>query len=90
MLKTKICGECKDRLEDAFSSIHLHRKALESAIDDNLSGKMTEEDRQYLAPELAQSFDEAQAAWDAYRDHLVGHGLLEPGGKTIIWAAPAR
>jgi hypothetical protein len=30
---------------------------------------------------LLESFNEAQAAWDAYREHLIGHGLLSPSEK---------
>jgi hypothetical protein len=37
---------------------------------------LSEENRQETAAKLAASFNEAQAAWDAYRGHLIQHGLI--------------
>jgi hypothetical protein len=37
---------------------------------------MTEEQRQQFKCDLAATFGDAQSAWDAYRDHLIDHGLL--------------
>ena len=48
----------------------------------NAEGYLTAELRERMAPEVVDSFNEAQALWDAYREHLVGHGLLEPHAKT--------
>jgi hypothetical protein len=33
------------------------------------------------------SFTTAQASWDAYREHLIGHGLLTPASKVIRMAS---
>lgn len=39
---------------------------------------LSEEERQGTAARLAESFNEAQSAWDTYREHLIEHGIL-PG-----------
>jgi hypothetical protein len=37
---------------------------------------LTEEGKQDFKGRLAASFNVAQTAWDAYREHLVEHGIL--------------
>jgi hypothetical protein len=36
----------------------------------------TEEQRQEFRIMLVLSFNDAQSAWDAYREHLIEHGFL--------------
>jgi hypothetical protein len=36
---------------------------------------LSEEQRQETGVRLAASFNEAQSAWDAYREHLIQHGF---------------
>jgi hypothetical protein len=45
---------------------------------DDLARKhdLTEQLRQEFKTRLVESLNEAQAAWDAYREHLIEHGLL--------------
>jgi hypothetical protein len=40
------------------------------------SSSSTEEQRQDFRINLVLSFNEAQSAWDAYREHLIEHGFL--------------
>lgn len=40
------------------------------------SGIATEEQRQDFRIEFVLSFNDAQSAWNAYREHLVEHGFL--------------
>jgi len=87
MLHTKICSECERLLYNAVVAMREHEKDFKSAVDFNVSGGMTEEDRQSLGPRLADSFTTAQAWWDAYREHLIGHGLLTPASKVIRMAS---
>jgi hypothetical protein len=35
-----------------------------------------EEERQEFTTMLVATFNDAQSAWDAYREHLAEHGLL--------------
>ena len=37
---------------------------------------LTEERMQTLKTRLAETFNEAQSEWDAYREHLAQHGIL--------------
>jgi hypothetical protein len=43
---------------------------------------LTDEQRKGFKDRLVASFNEAQSAWDAYRSHLVEHGLLPPLPST--------
>ncbi len=40
------------------------------------TGGSTEEQRQDVGANLVATFNEAQSAWDAYREHLREHGIL--------------
>ena len=63
-------------------AIRRHETDILSGLQSNLEGYLTEEARQLRASETVASFNEAQARWDAYREHMVGHGFLEPHAKT--------
>jgi hypothetical protein len=82
MIETRICAECELLLMKAATTIRYHETDMHRGLQLNERGYLTEELRQELAPVLVSSFNKAQAAWDAYREHLVGHGLLERGAKT--------
>ena len=53
-----------------------HASNMERAIDIARRGEPTEQQRQEFTVTLVETFNEAQSAWDAYRDHLIEHGLL--------------
>jgi len=40
------------------------------------NGGGSEEQRQAFKARLLASFNDGQSAWDAYREHLIEHGLL--------------
>jgi hypothetical protein len=40
------------------------------------SGNPTEEQKQNFAIELVLTFNDAESAWHAYREHLSEHGFL--------------
>jgi hypothetical protein len=63
---------------------------MQQAIELNIHGDLTEERRQVLAADLVSSFNAAQRMWDAYRQHLDGHGLLKPAleGRLPAPASP--
>jgi hypothetical protein len=82
MIKTRICAECEQRLKEATTAIRYHEANMHRGLELNEQGYLTEEFRRQLAPEVVASFNAAQAAWDAYREHLIMHRLLERGAKT--------
>jgi hypothetical protein len=41
-----------------------------------LRTEYTEEQRKQFAADLVTTFENAQAAWGAYRQHLIEHGIL--------------
>jgi hypothetical protein len=51
---------------------------MQTAIEQRRRGKPTEKQREEFAARLVASFNTAQSAWDAYREHLTKHGLLAP------------
>jgi hypothetical protein len=60
-----------------------HRAVIERAIRLQQEGNLTEEQRQEYRAKLAATFNEGQSAVDAYRNHLIEHGVP-------LEAAPAR
>jgi len=46
-------------------------------------GGATEEQLEDFRGWLVASFNEAQVAWTAYREHLIEHGLLSPSEKLL-------
>jgi len=42
------------------------------------TAKLTEEQRDEFTTILVASFNEAEAAWNVYRDHLIEHGVPLP------------
>jgi hypothetical protein len=88
MLKLRICAECGRLLTDVTVAMRQHQTDMLLGMKLNLEGYLTEEVRERMAPEVMASFNRAQALWDSYREHLVGHGLLEPQAKTA--RVPAR
>jgi len=55
-----------------------HSAEMQTAIEMRRRGKPSEKQRQEFVARLVASFDAAQSAWDAYREHLIKHGLLTP------------
>jgi hypothetical protein len=49
---------------------------MQTALEQRQSGKPTNEQREEYVAILVASFNAAQSAWDAYREHLTKHGLL--------------
>ena len=82
MIATRICKECEQCLRQAATAIRFHETDLHKGLQLNEQGLLTEEFRREFAPVVVTSFNKAQAAWDAYREHLIGHGLLERGASA--------
>ena len=76
MIATRICPECAQLLTEAMEAIRSHEADILRGLKLNREGYLTEESRQVLAPAAVASFNAAQTAWDAYRQHLDGHGSI--------------
>ncbi len=75
-LNTRICPRCDQLLDDAANAMRHHSADMALAINLAQSGNPTDQQRQEFTTRLVESFNDAQSAWDAYREHLVEHGLL--------------
>ena len=76
MLATLLCDACEQRLARATSAIRRHESLMHTAITLDKSGSPTDELHQEYKTNLRATFDDAQSAWDAYREHLIEHGLI--------------
>ena len=72
----RVCLECDKLLTEASDSIRRHAGDMTVGMFLIHRGDLTEEARQDFKTELVGSFKDAQSAWDAYRAHLMKHGIL--------------
>jgi hypothetical protein len=72
----KVCPECERLLVEATDAIRHHQTDMTEVRQSVLDGDLTGVTKQVLSIDLPASFDTAQAAWDAYREHLTVHGIL--------------
>jgi hypothetical protein len=77
MLPTRICQGCDQRLKAASNAMRRHASEMSKAIHMARSVDVTEEQRQDVTTRLVETFNDAQAAWDTYREHLIEHELLQ-------------
>jgi hypothetical protein len=73
---TQLCPGCTKRLDEASSALRLHASEMNRAFELSRNAGLTEERMQTLKTRLAETFNEAQSEWDAYREHLAQHGIL--------------
>jgi hypothetical protein len=72
----KVCPECERRLLEATTAIRHHESDMTDVRQCVLEHDLTGETKRVLSVDLPASFNDAQAAWDAYREHLIEHGIL--------------
>jgi hypothetical protein len=77
MQSVRICPGCEQRLHNAADAIRHHAALMSRGVSFSRAEHPREELHQ-LKANLEATFNEAQAAWDAYRDHLIEHGILPP------------
>ena len=70
------CPACELRLTDVVTAMRHHHAVASQALTLARSGGATEEQKHDSASAIVATFDDAQLAWDAYREHLIGHGFL--------------
>jgi len=76
MLPTHLCHKCDKQLTDASYAIRRHSSLMSRSIKIDRNGSLSDKQLLELASNLEATFNVAQSAWDAYRDHLIDHGLL--------------
>ena len=76
MLPPHLCSICEQRLTEAANAMRYHASLMSRTIRFSQSGSATEEQMQDFRIQLVLSFNDAQTAWDAYREHLIEHGFL--------------
>jgi hypothetical protein len=73
--RIRICPECEHHMTAVANAMRRHACQMFEAIELVKRG-LSEDERQEAAVSVRQSFNEAQSAWDAYREHLIDHGLI--------------
>ena len=61
-------------MQDASAAMRRHAFQMSRALDLIRGGHLTEEEHQEWKTSLSASFNEAQSAWDTYREHLIEQG----------------
>ena len=75
VLPIRICMQCDELLSEASDALRRHAGYMTVAMELIRRGDITEERRDFKG-RLVASFKDAQSTWDAYREHLVHHGIL--------------
>ena len=75
MIKMVVCKGCEERLNNASYALRRHSAALTTAMNTAQANSISEEDFENYRSEMRTTFQEAQAAWDAYCQHMVEHGF---------------
>ena len=73
---SRLCPLCEKLLDKACDAVRHHAAVMNTAVSLVRSGEVTEEQRQDYKTSLQASFNDAQSQWEAYREHLVEHGLV--------------
>lgn len=76
MLSTIVCNGCAERLTEASTAMRRHETLMHTAFERAKAGSLTEEQRKDFKDRLTATLNDAQLRWDAYRLHLIEHGLL--------------
>jgi len=87
-----VCRGCSRRLDEAANAMRAHANVMRQALDLSRDGSMVEELRQDLttrlkSTRLKSSFNDAQSAWDAYRQHMIEDGYLPAALKSLVMLA---
>ena len=72
----RLCGDCDRKLLDASTTLRRHASEMNRALQLVRAGSVTEDQVQDLRNNVWASLNDAEAAWDTYRQHLIEHGLV--------------
>ena len=73
--RIRACPGCELQMNNVANAMRRHGSQMAAALE-FAKTDLTEEQRQEIGASLAASLNEAQSAWDAYREHLIQHGLI--------------
>ena len=74
----RICTDCEPWLVAAATAMRRHAREMHTSLYLLRKGDAAyDEQQREVSGWLVQSLQEAQSAWDAYREHLQEHGLNE-------------
>ena len=71
----RLCADCEQCLTRASEAVRRHAEEMYRATSSVEKG-LSEEQVDNYKIRLIASFNDAQAAWDSYREHLKEHGIL--------------
>jgi hypothetical protein len=71
----RLCPGCEQLLTTASDAMRHHAQEMHAAISSAHAGLSEPQVDEYKT-KLIESFYDAQAAWDAYREHLKEHGIM--------------
>lgn len=72
---TIVCQGCDERLTATSTAMRRHATVMHEAIELAQADFLTDEQRKNFTASLIATLNDAQSAWDAYRSHLIEHGL---------------
>ena len=73
--RNRICAECEHLMTDAANAMRRHGGQMLAATE-LARTDLSEEQRDEAEVRLRESFKEANSLWNAYRRHLIEHGIL--------------
>ena len=79
--RIRICPECEQQMTAVANAMRRHGSQMYAAIE-LAKTDLTEEERQEAGVRLQESFKEAHSAWNAYREHLIKHGILPTSDES--------
>ena len=79
--RIRICPECEHQMTAVANAMRRHGREMYAAIE-LAKTDLSEKERQDAGVRLRESFNEAHSAWNAYREHLIKHGLLPTSDES--------
>ena len=79
--RIRSCDGCDHLMSQVANAMRRHGSQM-AAARELAKTDLSEEQRQEATTNLVASFNEAQRAWNAYRDHLRDHGLLPASDES--------
>lgn len=73
--QTPLCHSCEVLLNSTADKMRRHAALVVKCIQLSHLAH-TDEERLAFRASLQETFNDAQKAWDTYRDHLIEHGFL--------------
>ena len=79
--RIRLCPACEHQMTAVANAMRRHESQMFAAIE-LAKTDLSEEERQESCANLVTSFNEAERAWNTYRQHLIKHGILPTSDKS--------